>query len=905
MSYNKRKRFITPGFLINICLFSHLSSYVESCSFQRSLQVSVPHTIAAGYVLSKVDMDRCQTETFDISSSDPDFTVKADGTIITSHTATVPANGRIFSLHYPDPSGQMAVMDVYLVRSTNEVENDGVLRRSKRRWSPIPFNIIENDVPPFPKDVELVGSDSSATYNVYYTVSGPGVDEHPRGLFSVDRNTGLLRVHQPVDREEFPKFTFQANVFDRVTNVQTDLPLPITVNVDDVNDNEPTFSGALQFSVPEQSKPGVAVGQVKATDRDQEGTDHTKIRYSLITGTDLFSIHPETGIISTVSSNLDREVKDTHFAIVEIRDMGGAPNGLFSTGTATIALGDVNDNPPTFTKSSYSLDVMENLGQRLLLRIPVEDKDQVNTPNWNSEFVITKGNENGNFKIERDPITNEGLLYLTKPLDYEATNNVKLEVMAKNQANLTGTTASWLSIPVDVNVGNEDEGPEFSAPTMRITVEENTSNGTLLGTYTASDPETKSSAGIKYYKVVDPGSWISVDENSGQLKVANTIDRESKYVQGGLYNVTMKAVDASGKTGSGMVILEVVDVNDHTPELPSAEMVVCEKIGELGSTLVVAEDKDGPPFSSPFSFQLGAKNDGKWAVKSFNGTAATLVQTKELPTNVYKVPLVVKDLQGMGEEQTVTIRVCRCRNGACVAPQTSTVLGGWGILAMLLPLALLALLCAVLAFVCMTKEENKEMDDMGDSGGILLKSNTEAPGDQLDSNLLIVPASATADKAGKGSMADAGFTVSLAKGGGLYAQQNLLHQSSGLLFSDSHNGFSPGQYNGGVQYGGGQFFTGDNLAMDNASYFHQLTDSAVNHSWQTNGHVLQKKLTYLGTMKEECYADDILHTYVFEGLGSQAGSVGCCSDQGNQDNLDFLNTLGPKFQTLAEACAKK
>ena len=36
-----------------------------------------------------------------------------------------------------------------------------------------------------------------------------------------------------------------------------------------------------------------------------------------------------------------------------------------------------------------------------------------------------------------------------------------------------------------------------------------------------------------------------MDENSGQLKVANTIDRESKYVQGGLYNVTMKAVDAS------------------------------------------------------------------------------------------------------------------------------------------------------------------------------------------------------------------------------------------------------------------------------------------------------------------------------------------------------------------------
>ncbi|XP_062338484.1 desmocollin 2-like protein [Osmerus eperlanus] len=904
MSYIKRKWFITPGFVINICLFSHLFSYVESCSFQRSLQVSVPHTIAAGYVLSKVDMDRCKT--FDISSSDPDFTVQADGTIITSHKATVPANGRIFSLRYPDPSGQMAVMDVYLVRSTNEVENDGVLRRSKRRWSPIPFNIIENDVQPFPKDVDLVGSDSAAMYSVYYTISGPGVDEHPRGLFSVDRNSGLLRVHQPVDREEFPKFTFQANVFDRLTNVQTDLPLPITVNVDDVNDNKPTFTGSLQFSVLEQSKPGVVVGQITATDRDQEGSDHTKIRYSLKSANDLFSINPETGVISTVSSDLNREVKDTHLAIVEIRDMGGAPNGLFSTGTATITLGDVNNNPPTFTKSSYTLDVMENLEQRLLLRIPVEDKDLVNTPNWNSEFVITKGNENGNFKIERDPKTNEGLLYLTKPLDYEAAKNLKLEVMAKNQADLTGTTESWLSIPVDVNVGNEDEGPEFSAPTMRISVKENTSNGTLLGTYAASDPETKSSAGIKYYKVVDPGSWISVDENSGQLKVANTIDRESNYVQGGLYNVTMKAVDASGKTGSGMVILEVVDMNDHTPELPSAQMVVCEKSGELGSTLAVAEDKDGPPYSSPFSFQLGAKNDGKWAVKRFNDTAATLVQTRELSTGIYEVPLVVKDLQGMGEEQTVTIRVCRCRSGACVAQQKSTTLGGWAILAMLLPLALLTLLCVVLALVCVTKDENKQMDDMGNSGGVLLKSNTEAPGDQLDSNLIIVPASATADS--KGSMADAGFRdskISLAKGGVLNAQQNLLHQSSGLLFNDSHNSFSPSQYNGGGQYGGGQFFAGDNLAMDNTGCFHQLTDSAANHTWQTNGRLLQKKLTYLGTMEEERYADDILHAYGFEGVGSQAGSVGCCSDQGNQDNLDFLNTLGPKFQTLAEACTKK
>lgn len=53
-------------------------------------------------------------------------------------------------------------------------------------------------------------------------------------------------------------------------------------------------------------------------------------------------------------------------------------------------------------------------GETLLLRIPVEDKDLTKTPNWNAVFAITKGNEAGNFRIETDPDTNEGLLYLIK-----------------------------------------------------------------------------------------------------------------------------------------------------------------------------------------------------------------------------------------------------------------------------------------------------------------------------------------------------------------------------------------------------------------------------------------------------------------------------------------------------------
>jgi hypothetical protein len=52
------------------------------------------------------------------------------------------------------------------------------------------------------------------------------------------------------------------------------------------------------------------------------------------------------------------------------------------------------------------------------------------------------------------------------------------------------------------------------------------------------------------------------------------------------------------------------------------------------------------------------------------------------------------------------------------------------------------------------------------------------------------------------------------------------------------------------------------------------------------------------------HAQDYVLTYNYEGKGSVAGSVGCCSDHQEEDGLEFLDHLEPKFRTLAEACIK-
>lgn len=858
------------------------------------LDVNVPERMPFGHTITTVEVDDCDADSLQLVSSDPDFIIQS-GAIVTTNTVFVRPRVRRFSVIVQDNSGPPSVTEVVL--HLKPQYNENLLRRTKRRWSPPPFNILENERGPFPKEIDKIVSDAEQKYSVYYTLSGPGYNEAPVGVFEFDRNSGILSRNKPVDREVYPSFVLTTNVYDRVTNVLRDKPLDITVIVDDVNDNAPQFSGPMQFSVPEHSNPGIPVGKIIATDRDDPKTDHVAIHYSLLSATDLFTIDSLNGEIRTKSSALDRETKDKQLVIVQIKDMNGASNGLATTGTATVLLTDINDNPPTFKQPSFTATVPENEVEKLILRIPVDDKDLVNTDNWFSKFVITKGNENGNFRIDTDPKTNEGLLYVAKPLDFEKTPKVKIEVSARNKAELKGTSAQWNSATVDVSVTDVDEGPEFIPPIKYITVKENTPNGTVIGTYTALDPENKNGVGIKYYKVSDPASWITMDRDTGELKVANTIDRESSFVQDGLYNVTVRAVDSSSKSGTGTVVIQVEDVNDNIPTLPKDEQVLCEKEGELGSLILVAKDKDRPPFAGPFTFSFPQDNDGKWALERLNDTAYTLQQVKELHTGVHKVDVLVTDLQGSGSVQTVRVRICQCVNGVCPAKRSSVTMGGLGWLALLLPLLLLLLLFLLLAFLCVTTHQKVQLDDMTDSGGVLLKSNTEAPGEQVDASLLTAPMvmvdSGVRDSV-KGSVVNAGWIGNKSSSS---MQENGMYKTNMVTTTDTQF-FSNYDEQYGMQYGDAH------LLGSGFDSRHLVQDSSLLHTWKTNGRYLDGKLFFMGTEDEGRYADDVLHSYGFEGMGSAAGSVGCCSDFGDE-GLDFLDTLGPKFKTLADVCSKR
>uniref|UniRef100_A0A671LBP7 Desmocollin-3-like n=1 Tax=Sinocyclocheilus anshuiensis TaxID=1608454 RepID=A0A671LBP7_9TELE len=731
-----------------------------SCEL-RPVLAQVPKRLPAGYVISEMSLKGCAAKPVAFTSSDPDFAVNRDGTIITVHGLEITT--KRFSVLVQDENGMDWRVDIILsCKDEASQKSSSVARkRTKRRWRPLPFSLVENDKLPFPKELEMIASDSSVNYTVYYEISGQGVTTDPVGLFILNKNNGMLSVTRAVDREQYPQFNFIARVFD-LSGKETDAYLPITVNVEDKNDNTPEFIGGRFFTVEERCRAGM-----------KEKDERCIFKYQM----------------------------------------------------------------------------------HLIVFIPL-------------------------------------LLYF-QGLDFEKTPLVKLEITARNEVPLVGPDTKWLSVPLELSVGDEDEGPEFNPGILYLKVKENVANGTVIGTYKALDPENKNSDGMKYYKMTDPGNWITVVENTGELKTANTIDRESPLVHKDMYNITIRAVDESKKTGKGMVIIQIEDVNDNIPVIPGKDLIMCSKGDTLSSVLVEAVDMDKPPYSTPFIFELGADHDGKWKLKDTTGSSVVLEQAVAMPNGLYSVPLLVKDLQGFGKEQTMDVRVCTCERednglGICGARSASSSLGSLGILALVLSGLLLILLSLLLIFICSTKRDKLYISDDTGTGGMLLKSNTEAPGEEVkDGALMMIPAAEVVDGSLQSGLME---SKNMTSASGRYGQSFF---QGGGVYNTTTQEFGTEKY-----YSSGRY---DNNMHGNAT-IPKLSNTSALDTWKTNGRYLDRKLAYFGDEAEGRYADDLLKTYGHEGMGSPAGSVGCCSIVGEPESLDFLNTLGPKFRPLADVC---
>ncbi|XP_041807656.1 cadherin-like protein 26 [Chelmon rostratus] len=623
-----------------------------------------------------------------------------------------------------------------------------LLSRHRRSWIIDSFAIEEGHPGPFPYVLGKVNIERD--YRIYFDLFGEGVDEEPKGVLSIDKESGTLSVHRAVDYEEktMLKLRFEA----RKTDLSIDTKLGVEISIRDINDNPPRFQRDLyEISIAEEDAQGSHLLKLLAYDRDQRGTPNSTFHYEIKSVSpdppDIEFFIDESESIS-FKGCLDYEVAEKFTVLVEAKDHGEVVS-LSSSTTVVIHVQDGNNHLPTINGQTGSGKVKEEETGTSPLRLHVTDEDSPNTPAWRVKYTI-QGDEGGHFKIETDPDTNDGILTVVKPLDYEAGAQRQLSISVENEkpffsCKVKERTSSGLwtvatsagddpgagppSVQVLIEVEDTNDPPAFSVTVEEVMLEENAPNGTWVGKVTAVDPDSSHARDFVYKVGNDPAGWVTVDPHTGDITTVKTPDRESPHVVDGVYTILLNAVD-DGKpplTGTTTLSIHVKDQNDNVPQPAVDNVDVCVS-DDPTTANITAFDLDGNPFGGPFSFELLGDVEGKWKLLPSHGYTAGLVKEPGVYAGPHTIDLKISDMQGQFGIYKISVSVCDCSVTPGCRSRRETATTASGAIGIVFASLLLLLFLLLLAVVISCKKEFTTLQTSDSSGETLLVSNIEKPG---------------------------------------------------------------------------------------------------------------------------------------------------------------------------------
>ncbi|GCB80108.1 hypothetical protein scyTo_0017084 [Scyliorhinus torazame] len=708
-------------------LLIHLSEASTRCKgFDRDSYTFRAPSLEAGQVLGKVNFNCSGHKNVIFKTDDSHFQVDSNGRVhvtkpvfqenqaifvVTAHEAEekweaiikVLINGE--KLKDSDDDTSKNVPTIRFPHSSHSS-----LRRKKREWVIPAISHTENSMGPFPEFIVTIASSRQKEITVLYSISGPGADESPVGVFTIKSKTGKVYVNKPLNREDIPLYNLIAFARDE-SGVEVEQPVDIVVKVIDQNDNRPTFTASTFYgNVSEGAATGTEVLTVTATDQDEKGTMNSLLSYSILNqepklpSPSMFTISAITGLITVQNQGLDRESVNKYTLDIQAADLNG--QGMTAQTKAIITILDANDNVPQFVTKEITVEVPENEVDYDVASLAVTDQDERGEPAWKAVYKIVFGNERGQFSVTTDS-DNNGVLKIVKALDFEKSKDHRVIIEVKNELEFT-SVMPLSSATVTIIVNDVNEAPIFNPNEKTEEKPENLPKGSTIAAYTAKDPDSAQAQTVRYQIGSDPANWFAIGEDNGIIKLRNEMDRESAYVKNNTYTATILAYDNGipPATGTGTLLLKLEDVNDNAPIATSPLNIVCNHDATPINVSII--DKDIEPNTFPYVVTLvhGAANN--WSIKDSGKADVKILQLmKAVDPGVYEVPLKVTDSGHPPLSQVTGLRVevCDCENGACKPRAVVAAFGISGILAVLG--AILALLILVLLLLLFVKRRQK------------------------------------------------------------------------------------------------------------------------------------------------------------------------------------------------------
>ncbi|KAL6474017.1 hypothetical protein MHYP_G00175780 [Metynnis hypsauchen] len=427
------------------------------------------------------------------------------------------------------------------------------------------------------QDLELRG---------FQIVSGPNTK-----YFDVNVKTGTLLLKERIDREEICGSSSKCSLELEAIATSPLNMYRFEVNVLDINDNAPEFRlPRLSLNISEAAVPGERFALPSAYDAD---VGSNSVKSYKLSPNEHFSLDVQSGGEQSVFAELvlqkalDREKQPVIHLILTATDGGKPPR----TGTIKInvAVIDVNDNVPVFTKPLYKTQIPENAPPGTsVITVHADDADA----GLHGEVVYSFINHNNDKNIESFQINQvTGEITVKGQLDHETSSAAEIRVQARDNGHTPRAAHSKVLIEIiDVN----DNVPKISVTSLQNNVKEGSLNGTMVALITVKDEDAGQNGAIKL-KILNavPFRIQNAYKNKYSLEVDGHLDRESTTH----YDISMIATDQGTPplSSSTVITVHVSDVNDNPPRFPEPVInVYVKENSQIGAVIhtVSAFDPD-------------------------------------------------------------------------------------------------------------------------------------------------------------------------------------------------------------------------------------------------------------------------------------------------------------------------
>ncbi|XP_069027754.1 protocadherin gamma-C5-like isoform X11 [Embiotoca jacksoni] len=391
--------------------------------------------------------------------------------------------------------------------------------------------------------------------------------EHVLKLFSVDSKSGEIRVKGDVDYEKATAYHITVQARDGGSPAMEG-SCNVIVDIIDVNDNAPEVAlTSLTSPIKEDSAPETVIALISA--RDLDSGVNGEVTLSVPPGLP-FKLNSAFGMHYrlTTAGKLDREAVPEYTVVIKATDAGSPP--LSSQTTFVVKLSDVNDNAPTFSQPSYSVDIPENNAPSApIASVSATDPDL--SDNARISYSILPS------MVQGSPISSyvyinpeSGHIYSMRSLDHEQLNAFRIEVQARDAGVPPRTTNVTVHVfVVDVN----DNAPVIVHPSypkdkrLQLTVPPSAGPGHLINKLVGVDADSGHNAWLFYSIVPGPNAGMfRIGAHSGELRTARKWAEEEG---GSTYDIMIIIQDNGDPPKSSSVNITVtVDEKGTANETP-------------------------------------------------------------------------------------------------------------------------------------------------------------------------------------------------------------------------------------------------------------------------------------------------------------------------------------------------